>query len=184
LPAGILKGAIIRRILPNGPADRASLKENDVVVELSGRAVRSSAQLMNEVAMVRPGTTVDLKVYRGDQLKELQVTVEERTDEKMSQFSDRTEVEAWGLVLDTVTPGMANELEIPESIQGAVILEMDRSKRAAKLRLQPGDVIKSIDDTPIRSGKEAKEALSKVGRQIKLVIQRGPIEMSISTSTP
>jgi serine protease Do len=184
LPSGVLRGAIIRRVLPGGPAAQASLQEDDVVVSLNGRPITSSAQLMNEVAMSRPGSAIELKVYRDGRPVELRVTVEEQTEEKMSQFVDRTVIEDWGMVLDTLTPQLASELDIPESTRGAVILQMERDKRAARLRLQPGDVLKAIDGKPIRSADEAREALANVGQRISMVIQRGPVEMSISTTTP
>lgn len=184
LPSSVNRGAIIRRVLPDGPAARASLQENDVVVGLDGRPINSSAQLMNEVAMSRPGSKIQMKVYREGKPVEIQVTVEEQTEEKMSQFVDRTVIEDWGMVLDTLTPQLAAELDIPESTRGAVILQLERDKRAAQLRLQPGDVLKSIDGKPIRNAEDAREALANVGQRISMVIQRGPVEMSMSTTTP
>jgi serine protease Do len=139
---------------------------------------------MNEIAQVRPGSTIDLKVYRDGSAKDIRIVVEERTDERLSQLSERTEIEKWGLVLDTLSPAIAQELELPESIQGAVILEIERNKLAARLRLQRYDVIRSIDDKPITNASEAKEAFEKVGKQIKLLIQRGPVEMAIATQVP
>lgn len=184
LPNGVLRGALIRRVLAGGPADRGGLKENDVVVGLGSRTISSSSQLMNEIAQVRPGSTIDLRVYRDGSAKDIRIVVEERTDERLSQLSDRTEIEKWGLVLDTLSPAIAQELELPESIQGAVILEIERNKPAARLRLQRYDVIRSIDDRPITNASEAKEAFEKVGKQIKLLIQRGPVEMAIATQIP
>jgi serine protease Do len=184
LPNGVLRGALIRRVLAGGPADRGGLKENDVVVGLGSRTISSSSQLMNEIAQVRPGSTIDLKVYRDGSAKDIRIVVEERTDERLSQLSERTEIEKWGLVLDTLSPAIAQELELPESIQGAVILEIERNKLAARLRLQRYDVIRSIDDKPITNASEAKEAFEKVGKQIKLLIQRGPVEMAIATQVP
>ena len=180
LPNGVLRGAIIRRLLPNGPAAKAGLRENDVVVGAGSRSINSSTQLMNEVALTRPGSTIDLKVIRDGKPVDLRVVVEEQTEEKMSQFSDRTAIEDWGLVVDTLTPQVARELEVPESIKGAVILEVDRSNRAGRLRLQPGDVIKAINGKAVTTAAEAKEAFAQTKAQLSLVVQRGPVEMSLS----
>jgi serine protease Do len=184
LPEGVVRGAIIRRVLPDGPADRAKVQENDVVIGLNDRSINSSAQLMNEVAMTRPGSSIDLTLYRNGRLVDVRVTVEEQTEEKMSQFDVRTVIEDWGIVLGSLTPQLAAELELPPSVQGAVILQMERNSLAARLRLQPGDVIKVIDGKQIRSAEQAKEALANVGQTISMVIQRGPVEMSISTTKP
>ena len=47
-----------------GPADRAGLAEGDVVIAINGTEVRSSDVLRNTIAMLRPGTTVDLEVMK------------------------------------------------------------------------------------------------------------------------
>lgn len=185
LPGNILRGAIIRRVLPNGPAARAQLKVDDVVVAASGRNITSSAQLMNEVAMTRPGSPLELKVYRQGNPMDIRVVVEEQTEERMAQFSDRTVVENWGMVVDTMNPQIARELNMPEGLdRGAVVIEVDPRQRAAQLGFQPGDVLLTIDGSAIRTAQEAKAAFEKAGRQITLEVQRGRALMSITTSVP
>lgn len=185
LPPNILRGAIIRRLLPDGPAARAKLQVDDVVVGVSGRTISSSSQLMNEVAMTRPGSPLNLNIYRNGRPLDVQVIVEEQTEARMAAFSDRTEVSDWGLVLDTVNPQLARELNLPEDVTGgAVILEIDRRKRGFQLGFQPGDVILSIDSVAIQTASDAQKALEKVGRRISLEVQRGSARMSITTNVP
>jgi serine protease Do len=47
---------------PNSPAARAGLVSGDVIVSLNGSEVRSGEVLRNTIAMLKPGTTVDLEV--------------------------------------------------------------------------------------------------------------------------
>ncbi|MBX3420488.1 MAG: Do family serine endopeptidase [Pirellulaceae bacterium] len=185
LPNNIARGAIIRKLLPDGPAARAEMKEKDVVIGIGNRPITSSSQLMNEIAMVRPGSQIELKVLRDGKPRTITITVEERTEEKMSQFSDRTVIEDWGLALETLTPELAKEVDVGEDLEaGAVIVQLDRTKRAAKLGLQPADVIVAIDGKPIRTAAEAKQALSEVGKQISLQARRGHIDMSLTRPVP
>jgi serine protease Do len=185
LPENILRGAIIRRVLPNGPAARADLQVDDVVVAASGRSITSSAQLMNQVAMTRPGSPIDLKVFRKGNPIDVRVVVEEQTDERMAQFSDRTVIEDWGLTVDTINPQIARELNLPEQVsRGAVVLEIDPRNRAAQLGFQPGDVLLTIDGAAIATAQDAKAAFDKAGRQISLEVQRGRALMSITTNVP
>jgi Do/DeqQ family serine protease len=55
-------GALIAGLDPDGPAARAGLTAGDVVVGLNGTEVRTGDVLRNTIAMIKPGTTVDLDV--------------------------------------------------------------------------------------------------------------------------
>lgn len=185
LPGNVLRGAIIRQILPNGPAAKAGLQKDDVVVEASGRDITSSAQLMNEVAMTRPGSPLELQVYRSGNPIDVRVVVEEQTEDRMAQFSDRAQIKGWGMVVETMNPRIANELGLPEELdKGVVIIQMDSRQRGARAGFQPGDVILSVDNSAIASANEAAEAFSKVGRKISLELIRGRAQMSITMNVP
>jgi Do/DeqQ family serine protease len=55
-------GAVIVDVDPKGPAARSGLQEGDVVVALNGTEVKTGDVLRNTIAMIKPGTTVDLQV--------------------------------------------------------------------------------------------------------------------------
>jgi len=55
-------GAVIAAVDPKGPAARAGLADGDVVVALNGTEVKTSDVLRNTIAMIKPGTTVELQV--------------------------------------------------------------------------------------------------------------------------
>jgi Do/DeqQ family serine protease len=56
------RGAVIAEVDPNGPASKAGLAEGDVVVSLNGTEIKTSDVLKNTIAMIKPGTTVELQV--------------------------------------------------------------------------------------------------------------------------
>ena len=57
-------GAVIARVEPGSPAERAGLHQGDLVVAVNGVAVRSGTQLRNVIGLTRIGSDVDLKVDR------------------------------------------------------------------------------------------------------------------------
>ncbi len=59
-------GAILRDIDPNGPAAKSGLTSGDTVVGLNGSEVKNSDVLRNTIAMIKPGTTVDIDVIHKD----------------------------------------------------------------------------------------------------------------------
>ncbi len=57
-------GAVIARVDPASPAERAGLKSGDLVVAVDGVAVRSGTQLRNMIGLTRIGSEVELTVDR------------------------------------------------------------------------------------------------------------------------
>jgi len=58
----VQRGVLVAGVDPDGPGARAGLAEGDVVVALNGVEVKSDSVLRNTIAMIKPGTTVDLEV--------------------------------------------------------------------------------------------------------------------------
>jgi serine protease Do len=61
---GAARGAVIAGLQDDGPAAKAGLLEGDVITSINGTEIRTSDVLRNTIAMIRPGTTVDLEVAR------------------------------------------------------------------------------------------------------------------------
>jgi len=60
------RGVYIGGVDPSGPAAKAGLSEGDIVTAFNGVEVKSGDVLRNTIAMIRPGTTVDLEVVRNN----------------------------------------------------------------------------------------------------------------------
>jgi serine protease Do len=63
------KGAVVNTIVPNSPASRSGLRENDVIVALNGKEV-DGRSLRLAISSMTPGTEIDLKILRkgGDRM--------------------------------------------------------------------------------------------------------------------
>ncbi len=63
-------------IVSNSPADKAGLKENDIITEVNGKALTSDYDLAKAISNFKPGDVVNIKVWSNNQTKELKVTLE------------------------------------------------------------------------------------------------------------
>jgi Do/DeqQ family serine protease len=59
------EGAVIARVEPGSPAERAGLRTNDLIVAVNGAAIRNGSELRNKVVVARIGDAVDLTIVRG-----------------------------------------------------------------------------------------------------------------------
>src|SRR6266853_38615 len=59
------QGAVIARVEPGSPAERAGLRTNDLVVAVNGVPMRNGAELKNRVGLARIGVEAELTIARG-----------------------------------------------------------------------------------------------------------------------
>ncbi len=177
LPADVVDGVGIAFVHEGGPASKAKVQEGDIVVRANGRQVNSVAALRNVVAMVRPGNAVDLDIYRQGKPMRISVTVEEQTKDKLAAMSGQTNVNELGIVVEALTPDLAEQLEVAPNTVGVVVLQVDSRGRAASMRLRPGDVITQINGQDISTPADLKKALANNPNRLMMVITRGPDEI-------
>lgn len=69
-------GAMITTVVPDGPADQAGLMEDDVIVGIDGREVMNFSDMISYLfANTSPGDTVDLEVFRGGEIIDVEMTL-------------------------------------------------------------------------------------------------------------
>src|SRR5271170_8109263 len=73
------QGAVIARVEPGSPAERAGLRTNDLVVAINGAPMRSGTELRNRVGLSRIGDEVELTVERGGAERNVTVRIEKAT---------------------------------------------------------------------------------------------------------
>lgn len=73
-------GVLVRSVLADSPADEAGLKASDVITSIDGTAVTDWWKAREIIRDLAPGTTVDLKVTRGDDHLTLSLTLGSAAD--------------------------------------------------------------------------------------------------------
>lgn len=153
------KGALIGDVVPKGPADKAGLKSGDVVTEFNGKAVTGSRQLKLQVARVKPSETVPVKVLRNGSTKTLEVTVKELPGSEQVAKTDtqsNDDAEALkGVAVGDLDAQTRREMNIPSTVHGAVVLDVDENAAAREAGLKPGDVILEINRQPVKGAEDA-----------------------------
>jgi Do/DeqQ family serine protease len=78
LRLGTDHGVLITGVLDKGPADAAGMRPGDVVLQVAGKPVDNTTQLLNAVAALRPQSDAVISVQRGAQPVDLKVRVQQR----------------------------------------------------------------------------------------------------------
>lgn len=71
-------GVIIAGVLRGGPADKAGVRPGDVLLEIEGKPVGNSSEMLNSVAALTPGSAVKIRFIRNRSALNLSVDVGKR----------------------------------------------------------------------------------------------------------
>jgi serine protease Do len=167
----------------NSPAKAAGLEQGDIVITIDGQAVETVAQLQQVVGFKHPGETVKVEVARKGGVRRtyaVRLTTVPSTSETANQ-DDSTQpeksnpgdttptasIQPLGIKVTPVTPEIASELQLPSSVRGLVVQEVDRDGPAgeALLGVESGspDVILRVEGQPVRTEAELRAALRQPG---------------------
>ena len=69
------QGAIIASVQPGSPAEKAGLREQDVVVALNGRPIQAAAELRARLGLTPVGEDVELRVHRGAETRAIRARI-------------------------------------------------------------------------------------------------------------
>lgn len=74
----LVEGAYVIEVLPDSPAQKAGIQEEDIITEFDGKRVNGSDDqaLAREILERRIGDRVNLKIWRGKQVRDIQLTLE------------------------------------------------------------------------------------------------------------
>src|SRR5437764_2211450 len=94
-----------------------------------------------------------------------------------------------GLQLAAIDQGMRRQFRIPKEVEGVVVTKVAGDSPAASLGIEPGDVIMSVDQQPVKTPQEASERLKEAatsGNILLLLNRRGTTQfvgLSVSAAT-
>ena len=156
------RGALVSDVESGGPADRAGVKQGDVVVAVDGKPVADANAMRNQIAGARPGTSVPIVLRRNGRTETVTARLAERerpADDTRAASSAGHGEGGFGMAVTPLTPQVAEELELPRSAAGLVVTGVDPSGLAASAGLQAGDVIKSVNGQAVTSVMSLRTAL-------------------------
>jgi len=165
------KGAMVTQVVEGSPAEKAGIKVDDIVVELQGEPVAGATELMNKVAMQKPGTEVDLTILRDGKRKKIVVTLDTRPDSASLGSSGESEAgEQLGLYVQPLTRELAERLGY-EDLSGVVVVEVEAGSPADDQEIQPGDLITEVNRQSIRNLKQWNNAVAKAAQKGKALLR-------------
>ncbi|MEQ1439680.1 DegQ family serine endoprotease [Fontimonas sp. SYSU GA230001] len=160
------RGAIVTRVLPKSPAEKAGIKAEDIILEANGKPLESFAQLRNIVGLLRVGDKVELKLLREGKPRKVSVVIG-KDDEAASTGDDLHPRLAGATFAPVDDSAKTNGID-----SGIVVQSVQQGSPAAAAGLRQGDVILSVNRKQVTTMEEFR-ALAKGKGQLLLRVRRG-----------
>jgi serine protease Do len=181
------RGALVAKVLPGSPAEKAGFQVGDVVVKFDGKKIVKSSNLPPVVGMTPVGKNVDVDILRNGKIKKLSVNLGElpEEDEKVASIEEpkTSEDNKLNITVSDLTQAQRDSLEIKEN---GVLVNNVHSGPARKAGVRRGDVILMINNTDVKSTNHFKEIVEDLpsGKSVPLLVQRrgGPVFLALKLS--
>ncbi|MFP3944289.1 MAG: DegQ family serine endoprotease [Alphaproteobacteria bacterium] len=167
-------GALITRIFPGGPADKAGLRAGDVVVSVAGFDIADPQGMRYRTATQKPGSKVDITYIRDGERRKGKVKLTlppEDPPRKERRLEGRHPLS--GATVANLSPAFNEELGIDPLLQGVVVLRTEPRSPARRTRFRPGDIVLAVNDEEIERVEQLEQALEDAPYGWEFELRRG-----------
>ncbi|MGQ9647550.1 MAG: DegQ family serine endoprotease [Thermodesulfobacteriota bacterium] len=155
------EGALISQVYEGSPAEKSGLRTGDVIVQIDGKKVQNSQEVIREVLKKKVGDKVEFVVIREGKSTKVSVTTAPMPSEPEERKTVEPRTETWfGLRVRTLTPEIARQLGIAKA-EGVVVELVEGGSAAQDAGLQNGDVIMEVNRERIRNESDYHAAMEK-----------------------
>jgi serine protease Do len=166
------KGALVSQVFKGGPAEKAGIKQGDIILEFDDNEIANFRDLPRIVASTPVGETVTIMVFRNGKTIPLRATVAEMKEP--TEIAKAPSKKPLGLMVQNITPEIASALQL-EITTGVVVAGVEPESPAAEADIRKGDVILEVDRKPVKNVEDFQQAMEKAKDQenILFLIRRG-----------
>ncbi|PIE41009.1 MAG: serine peptidase [Gammaproteobacteria bacterium] len=167
------EGAIVAKVLPDGPAGMGGIRAGDVILKFDGKPITKAASLRHAVGRTTPGSEVDVLIVRAGKKKKLEIAIGQLPQDpsKIARVS-KTKAHTSLLGLDVVELPGAQAQKL--GVSGGVIVKQVHGKAAKEAGIRVGDVILNLANQEISSVSVFKAVARKLpaGKWVPVLVNR------------
>jgi len=169
------EGVLVTQTYKGDPADKAGIKEGDVIIAVDGKPIASSHELSRTVAEAGVGSKMTITLLRDGREKEVRVKLAKRSDTEPTMARGETRSDDLGLQVREVNPDIADRLGLDEDTRGVIVTGVDPNGKAAEADIRQGDLIVEINRKPIESLEDYRSQMERIekGDTVQMLLRRG-----------
>lgn len=176
-----IEGALVAEVTKGSPAEKAGLKQGDIILKYNDQSIENIAGLRNAIAMMKPGSKIALSILRDK--KPEQISLEIGTfpeDKKMAVKAEKAD-NVLGIEVENLNPEIARNLGFVEE-KGVVVTFVEPYGPAAMVGLKKGALILTVNQKKVETKEQFFSALNETekGKPILLLIKQGNMMRYVS----
>jgi len=174
-----LKGALVSGVMKKSPAEKAGIRQGDVILQYNGKVVEDTGHLRNMVSQTPIGTTVKMKLFRSKKELEVDVAIAElpkkladtsSRGEESEEGSDEENSALAGLAVKDLTPELARRFGFEENEKGVVVVKVEPGSRLFEAGVRQGDLLLQINQKSIANLQEYGKVIAKIKTKERMLL--------------
>jgi len=166
-------GALVATVSERSPAARAGLKTGDLIVAIDGQTVEDQNAFDYRFATKPLGGTAQIGVVRGGKELTLKIALEIAPETPRDEVVIRSRSPFMGMKVANISPALADELRISESLEGVVVVDLEAGSLAQNLGFQKGDVIAAVNNEKVVRTRDLDRLAKEQNRRWAITLIRG-----------
>ena len=166
-------GALVVKVLPDTPAEKAGLKEGDVILAFNGQEIGLASELPQLIGRTKIGKKVPLSLLREGKKIELPFDVASLPEDEVDTEKQATEpdLNSLGIGLRNLTEQEKTQLKLDD---GVVVLRLAEDGAAAEAGIRPNDVIIRVNNQRVKDTQEFIKIAKKLpaNKAVPVLISR------------
>ena len=175
------RGALVASTTPDGPADKAGIKQGDILLKFDDKDIVEMRYLPRIVADAEIGKKTTMRVFRHGKEISVDITPEQLEKAKEKGLLDddvmmeksggqplnATRIEELSMRVAPLTDTLRQQYGLSADMQGVIVTDVTRSSDAAKKGIMPGDVILEVNQSSVKTPKDVKQAVEEAKKEKK-----------------
>ncbi len=165
------QGALLTRVSPDSPAQKAGLKSGDIVLQYNDITIMEASDLLNLINRARPNDVFRMQIQRNGKQSLVTGKLSNASNDMQSQTQAQKNNEiSLGLALRNLTPEEQIELAA-DNKTGVLVTAIEPTGLAARSGILAGDVITNLHQKPIKTVNDVSSAVSVLPKKGVVTIE-------------
>ena len=166
-------GALVSDVFKDDPADKAGIKVGDIIVDINGKSIKDTHELLLTIASLHVGEKVLIKALRDGKELSFHVVVTERKDKPEIALTKKSNG-YFGIAAQEITKEIAQQLGISRDA-GVIVTDVEEGSPADDVGIQPQDIIVQVNKVKVSSMKQYTMEMNKAAekKSVMFLVKRG-----------
>lgn len=176
-------GILVAQVSEDSPAQKAGLRQGDVIVAYRGKAVNEVGNFRNRVSLTPPGSREELTIVRNGKRKTVNVTIGTLAGDSLVAQAPVLRTDEIGLTVQELTPQLARQFDARPG-EGVLVTDVRAGSIAAMAGIDPGTIVLQVNRKAVNSPEAFTRALQQggAGKRLLLLVRKGDMQRFVALS--